>query len=385
VDGDRIAVGAAGALGDGSGRVVIFEREGSAWVKKVMIKPTPSAGGDGFGASLDLEGERLVVGAPYGWTAASPREGLAFVYERTNPFVWAQKAVFSPDDLEDNDRFGEDVALDGDRIVVGAPVHDLPTPFCGAAYVFDLLDGVWTQTAKLTASDLPTLSYFGWTVEVEGGRAVIGARSDSDIVSGGGAAYLFEEGPAGWVETKKFYGSGAEAGDSFSYAIDLEGSEVVLGAPYIWGGDGHPGKVYLFDLDVDGPSLLTDGSDVSLSAGGAQSFQLGACASHAGDIYVFAGSASGTSPGFALGGVSVPLNLDAYFVFTASNLGAPPLNAGLGILDAFGRADAAFQLPAGVLQPALAGVVLHHAYAVLDGATLQLEAVSGAVPVTLLP
>jgi hypothetical protein len=42
-------------------------------------------------------------------------------------------------------------------------------------------------------------------------------------------------------------------------------------------------------------------------------------------------------------------------------------------------------LPAGVLQPALAGVVLHHAYAVLDGATLQLEAVSGAVPVTLVP
>jgi hypothetical protein len=29
--------------------------------------------------------------------------------------------------------------------------------------------------------------------------------------------------------------------------------------------------------------------------------------------------------------------------------------------------------------------VLHHAYAVLDGATLKLEAVSSAVPVALVP
>jgi hypothetical protein len=29
--------------------------------------------------------------------------------------------------------------------------------------------------------------------------------------------------------------------------------------------------------------------------------------------------------------------------------------------------------------------VLHHAYAVLDGSTLQLEAVSNAVPVALVP
>jgi hypothetical protein len=41
-------------------------------------------------------------------------------------------------------------------------------------------------------------------------------------------------------------------------------------------------------------------------------------------------------------------------------------------------------IPAGLL-PSLADVTLHHAYAVLDAATLQLAAVSSAVPVALVP
>jgi hypothetical protein len=54
------------------------------------------------------------------------------------------------------------------------------------------------------------------------------------------------------------------------------------------------------------------------------------------------------------------------------------------VLDPSGKANAAFALPPGT-DPGLAGLVLHHAYCVLDAATLQLEAVSPAVPVTLVP
>jgi hypothetical protein len=390
VEGDRIAVGAKGAvaLGDGAGRVVLFERSAGSWAQKAVIKPGPSIGGDGFGQCLDLEGDRLVVGATYGWTGSCAPycEGRAFVFERHPDFgTWYQKAVLAPDDLADGDYFGQDVALDGDRIVVGAMQHDLPQFNIGAAYVFDDVDGSWVQTGKITPGDLPSSTQFGAAVDVEGGRVVVGARGDGEAAPSGGAAYLFEEGTEGWKEVAKFHGSDPQLGDSFGFAVDLEGSEVAVGSPHIGGDPGPHGKAYVFDLDPEGPSLVTDGSDVSLSAGGAQSFQLGACPAHAGDIYVFAGSASGTSPGFAFAGKSVPLNADAYLVFTASNLGAPPLVGGLGLLDASGRADAAFQLPAGVLQPALAGVVLHHAYAVLDGTTLQLEAVSNAVPVALVP
>jgi hypothetical protein len=388
IDGDIIAVGAKGAssLSGGKGYVITFERVSGAWVKKATIKPLVAKGGDGFGASVDLEGERLVVGAPYQWTTLSPYEGLAFVFERNlSGTPWIQKAMLSPADLQDNDMFGHDVALDGDRIIVGAPLYDQPTPFVGAAFVFDLVDGAWTQTARLSPSDGPILTYFGWSVDVEEGRAVVGAKSDKDAAGAAGAAYLFEEGSQGWSELEKFYGSGIGAGDTFGYDLDLEGSEVLVGTPYAVGTEfGHPGAAYLFALDPEGPSLLADTGSLSLSLGGAQSLQLGACLEHAGDFYFLAGSATGTSPGFAFGGIPVPLNPDVYFLYTLNHPGSPPLGAALGVLDAWGKASASFSLPAG-FEPSLAGLTLHHAYAVLDAATLQLEAASSAVPVALAP
>jgi len=62
----------------------------------------------------------------------------------------------------------------------------------------------------------------------------------------------------------------------------------------------------------------------------------------------------------------------------------PPLAGSFGVLDPWGKGSATLALPAGT-QPSLAGLTLNHAYAVLDPSTLQLEAVSPAVPVALLP
>ncbi len=386
IDGDRIAVGAKGAstLGEGKGKVVVFERLSGAWVKKATIKPLVAAVGDGFGASLDLEGERIVVGAPYQWASTSPYEGLAFVFERSSATVWIQKAMLSPADLQDNDAFGQDVALDGNRIVVGAPLYDQPSPFVGAAFVFDLIGGMWTQTAKLSPSDHPTLTDFGWSVDVEGTRTVVGAQNGDGAARGAGAAYLFEERSSVWVEVEKFQGSGVQSSDTFGYVLDLEGPEVLIGAPHAASGLGHPGYAFLFSLDPAGPSLLADAISVSLSQGGGQDHQLGACLEHAGDLYFLAGSATGTSPGFVFGGLPVPLNPDPYFFYTLNNPGVPPLATSLGVLDAWGKGSASFSVPPGT-SATLTGLTLHHAYAVLDAATLQLEAVSPAVPVALVP
>jgi len=387
IEGDRIAVGAKGAsaLSGGKGMAFIFEREGSSWVAKATLKPSISAAGDGFGAALDLDGERIVVGASYSWTSSSPYEGLAFVFE---PFfsgaVWAQTGVLSPADLQDNDLFGQDVALDGDRIVVGAPFYDQPAPFVGAAFVFDLVGGIWSQTAKLSPSDQPSMADFGWSVDVEGARVIVGAQNGDGVARGAGAAYLFEEHSGSWGKVEKFQGSGIGISDTFGHSLDLDGSEVLVGAPHAATGLGHPGYAFLFTLDPTGPSLLADASSVSLSQGGSQGFQLGACLEHAGDLYFLAGSATGTSPGFAFGGLSVPLNPDVYFLHTLNHPAAPPLATSLGVLDAWGKGSASFSVPAG-FEPSLAGLTLNHAYAVLDAATLQLEAVSPAVPVALVP
>jgi hypothetical protein len=111
VEQDRIVVGAKGvsAFDGGTGRVVVFQRSGTSWTQTAVIKPSPSVGGDGFGHRLDLQGDRLVVGASYGWLGACVPfcEGRAFVFERSlTSSAWVQTAMLAPADLEDWDYFG---------------------------------------------------------------------------------------------------------------------------------------------------------------------------------------------------------------------------------------------------------------------------------------
>lgn len=121
---------------------------------------------------------------------------------------------------------------------------------------------------------------------------------------------------------------------------------------------------YLFSLDeADCPDLVAVPEALQLADGGTQHFVLDAGDAFAGLVYVLLGSATGTGP-TPVGAVSLPLALDAYFKLTLKPL-ASPVQTPLGFLDAQGRAETELFLPS-QLDPALAGIVLQHAYLVAD-------------------
>lgn len=141
-------------------------------------------------------------------------------------------------------------------------------------------------------------------------------------------------------------------------------------------------------LDLAAPALYGDVGQVSLSAGGVQTMTLVAGPPHAGLPYLLMGSHSGMSPGIPVDGHLLPLNPDPYWIFTLTSPNQPPLSGSFGALDWQGRASAAFTVPAGS-NPAFAGIVVYHAYAVFDTAgapaSPQVTFVSAALPVTFAP
>jgi FG-GAP repeat len=89
---------------------------------------------------------------------------------------------------------GYSVALSarGATALVGAPVpYSSAGP--GAAYVFTLRGGTWSQTAELTASDKKRGDIFGWSVALSarGTTALIGAPYHNASL---GVAYVFAAG-----------------------------------------------------------------------------------------------------------------------------------------------------------------------------------------------
>lgn len=142
------------------------------------------------------------------------------------------------------------------------------------------------------------------------------------------------------------------------------------------------------DIDGDGqldacvpPGLKAHLTEFSLAAGGAQKLDLQGPGGAA--LYIVVGSTSGTSPGTPFGAVTVPLVQDMYALTTVLQANTGPYTNTLGTLDASGRATAVITVPAG-FDPALAGVVAHHALLIIQPAGGASFA-SNPVPFVLVP
>lgn len=150
-------------------------------------------------------------------------------------FFPEQAKVLASDGAASDD-FGYSVALDGDRIVVGAHFDDTATggTNAGSVYVFDRSSaGVWVQTGPIVASDGAANDYFGQSVALDGDRMVVGAYND-DTAGGAnaGSVYVFDRSSAGsWVQTGPIVASDGLGGDSFGEHVALDGDRMVVGAP----------------------------------------------------------------------------------------------------------------------------------------------------------
>jgi len=159
ISGSRAAIGATLADYDpgfpvisisDTGAAYIFGESGGSWTQSFKLHASDRAQNDGF-ASVSLEGDRLLVGA-LGETSGT---GAAYVlnYDIGHyPASWDEDQIITASDADTGQQFGKAVALDGDRIVVGATYADAgSTNAAGAAYVFDYVSNDWDETVKLTA------------------------------------------------------------------------------------------------------------------------------------------------------------------------------------------------------------------------------------------
>jgi len=203
IDGDTVLVGAS--LEDApewmSGSVYVFERADGGWTETGKLTPLDAAAGDFFGSSIALRGQLAAIGA-LGKDEAGEDSGAAYIFERLAG-VWTQTAKLVPQDGEPFQYFGQAVAVSGDLVVVGAPGDSSAAAYAGAAYVFQRINDTWVQTAKLTAPDASDLDYLGAAVAVDGGLILAGARNDDQNGPESGSVYAFAPAADTWNLTAK--------------------------------------------------------------------------------------------------------------------------------------------------------------------------------------
>jgi hypothetical protein len=194
--------------GSSSGSAYLFEYEGSSWTEVAKLIASDDYSSDNFGYSVDLHGDYAIIGS-YGDDDKGSASGSAYIFDVTNKTgtTWTQDEKITASDGYGSDFFGYSVAITNGIAVVGAYGEDDEGSSAGAAYIFEGSGSSWSQTSKLLPSDLTSSDEFGYSVDTNGNKVLVGAYKHEVHPSGSysytGAAYVFEKSEGSWSQAVK--------------------------------------------------------------------------------------------------------------------------------------------------------------------------------------
>ncbi len=306
LEGDALAVGAYHAGAGFVGQVFLFNSAGGDFSRltytHTLTSPNPQSD-EGFGKSVALDGNHLAVGA---WgrdagTFAATNQGAVYLYTDQSDLHFSEPPtlirmltegdpIFNGSSLGSQARFGNSIALDGDRLVVGATNWIAGASGTGTVYLFTGATNDFanlTLRQKLTDVDTTPITpnaAFGVSVALNGNRLAVGEAWKNNFA---GVLHVFtvQEEFSGWTWQKTLNGSSG----LFGTAIALDGDRMavgsifqdnVAGAVSLYTGLSSVGSTIgiqdaIFDINPAGDSYITPatitgvlnaGSDVVLQA-----------------------------------------------------------------------------------------------------------------------
>jgi len=274
IDGDTIAIGAWGRTSY-QGSAYIFTRNTagsltSGWTQRAQLTASDGAASDMFGGNLSIDGDTVVVGA-HGDDDNGSMSGSAYVFTRDTPGSltsgWTQLIKLTASDGAADDQFGNNpfihgagVAVDGDTIVIGAPLDDDNGTRGGSVYTFNI-EKNWVQVGNDIDGEA-AYDYSGGSSWIgrqvcmsdNGRRVAIGATGNDggSIASSWGHVRVYEESNNLWsqlggdidgVGTADYFGS--------CVAMDANGVRIAVGAEGVdYNGISNAGQVRVYQYNA---------------------------------------------------------------------------------------------------------------------------------------
>lgn len=162
-----------------------------AETEKQKLLASDGAEHDRYGMAVARDGKTLIVGAPQKFSNAL--RGSFYVLTPDAAGHWIERErVLSPFDPAGayGDEFGAEIALDGDTLLVGAPLTNLDEPLSGYAYAYSR-DGHMHWT--LRQGFPPPSAGFGGSIALVGDRAVIASSSEAIVFARDGSGEWSQE------------------------------------------------------------------------------------------------------------------------------------------------------------------------------------------------
>ncbi len=241
--GGRVFVGAIGddAGGPLSGSVRIYRRNGSNYQLEQLFL---GDSGSQLGSSVSVAGDLLAVGAV----------GSRSIHLwRKDRYSWNEFGTITDPGGHAGDGFASSIDLRGDLLVVGSPYYEIDVQAVGCVTLWRLDSSQqWQLEERLLATDRIPGDQFGTSVSLgTDSELLVGAPGRDLFGVDSGSAYLFENGPDGWVEEMTLGAGAANPGDKLGTAVAISGDHILLGAPYSDLAGSAAGAVAVYDRIAD--------------------------------------------------------------------------------------------------------------------------------------
>ena len=187
-------------VAEGAGAGYVFTRSGNSWTQQAKLTASDGLATDFLGKSVSISGDTVILGAPNGCVLGSPFTSCqtidlyagnkAYVFVRDGD-LWTEQAKLTSSTGDIGDFFGESTIFD-DTVIIGADGDDDFGLDSGAAYLFTRTDGVWTESAKFYAPDAQDNEWFGAHVAMDGDSVIVAAPIAFQFDGRPGSAYVFD-------------------------------------------------------------------------------------------------------------------------------------------------------------------------------------------------
>jgi formylglycine-generating enzyme required for sulfatase activity len=197
----------------------------------LRLMPPDSQDGDYFGRVVHLQESRLFVGAPR-HKVNEAHVGTVYIYQH-NGSEWVMEQKLLPNPIPDNPFFGDSISAHGNRLAIGAQLERTPAREAGAVYLFEHDGTQWNQVRRLQGSDIGFESRFGCDVDLHGNRLLVGALgrntggTGSNFWSGRAYLYDYNESSGNWAETI-LHNPAAMADDYFATTARMMGDTLLF-------------------------------------------------------------------------------------------------------------------------------------------------------------
>lgn len=235
-----------------AGAVHVYEMVGGRLEFFQTLSPPNPALGDFFGASLDADAGRLIVGTMnYQWPGTSLRGG-AFVYEYEDG-TWTETGRLIPPESVDPllwRLLGVLVAIDGDMAML-TPLESTEN----MVFRYSLTASGWEYAEHFVAPDGgPVDAVFGHGYELLPDWVFISAPWDSSVVFRGGSVYAYRRLPDGSLEfAQRLTGDDAPGGalrnNFFGASMSVDDGRLAIGVPSATRDVAEQGSVQIYDLN----------------------------------------------------------------------------------------------------------------------------------------